>query len=150
MTPSQTEGIRHQKYPTYVHCSITVVPPSPKLFVSFALRTAVFEIFHILGFPLTPMLNFKVQQVFLIFWQIAKIYITLYSPMTGVFLIKVWPRLDENCRRSSVLKFPAPYGSVLTKNAKCHKIFKFWQIAKSTYSLNSLVINILTIKFGCN
>ncbi len=62
---------------------------------------------------------------------------------------KVWARLDENCR-SSVLKFPAPYGSVLTKISKCHKIFKFWQITKNSYSLNSLMTNILTIKFGWN
>ncbi len=34
----------------------------------------------------------------------------------------VWPRSDENCRRSSVLKFSAPYVSVLTKISKCHQI----------------------------
>ncbi len=32
--------------------------------------------------------------------------------------------------RSSVLKFPDPYGSVLTKISKYHKIFNFWQITQ--------------------
>ena len=62
---------------------------------------------------------------------------------------KVWPRLDKN-GRSSILKFPAPYGSVLTKISKCHKIFKFQQIAKKGYSLNSLVTNILKIWLELN
>ncbi len=87
MTPHQTQGIGHEKYPTYVHCST----PDSQIFVHFALRLAVFEIFHILGLPLTPMLKFQSAKFFFIFWQIAKISITLYSPMAAVFIIKFGP-----------------------------------------------------------
>ena len=58
--------------------------------------------------------------------------------------------MDENGRKSSVLKFPAPYGCVLTKISKWHNIFKFWEIVKNGYSLNSLVTNIIAVKFVCN
>ncbi len=53
MTPNQTQGIGHQKYPTYVHGSTLSL-------VRFSLRSAIFEIFHILGFPLTPILKFQI------------------------------------------------------------------------------------------
>ena len=91
-------------------------------------------------------------QFFFNFYQIANISITtLHSPMTAVFIIKSgWPWSDENCTRSRVLKFPAPYGSVLTKMSKWHKIFKFWQITKNSYSLNSLMTNMLTMNLDWN
>ncbi len=38
--------------------------------------------------------------------------------------------------------------SVLTKISKWHEILKFWQITKNSYSLNSLVTNMLIIKSG--
>ena len=57
----------------------TVVPWVPN-FIRFALRSAVFEIFCIISFPLTPMLKFQSAIKCLIFWQITKISITLYSP----------------------------------------------------------------------
>ena len=80
MTLNQTQATGHEKYPIYVHCS----SQSPKCFVRFALRSAVFEIFRNLGFQLTLMLKLQ----FFIFGQITKIAITLYSPMTAVFIIK--------------------------------------------------------------
>ncbi len=49
---------------------------------------------------------------------------------TFIFLYEIWLGSPENCRRSSVLKSPAPCGPVLTKNSNCHKIFNFQQIAK--------------------
>ncbi len=71
----------------YVHS----LHPEAQIFVRFALRSAVFEIFHNLGFPMTPMLKFRSATKFLIFCQIAKISTTLYSPMTAVFIIKFGP-----------------------------------------------------------
>ncbi len=42
--------------------------------------------------------------------------------MSAVFIIKFGPDQTKNCRRSNILKFPAPYGSVLTKISKCHNL----------------------------
>ncbi len=56
---------------------------------------------------------------------------------------------DKICRRSSVLKFSAPYGHMLTKISMCHKSFKFLHIKKSI-SLYSLMTNLLRIKFDWN
>ncbi len=50
MTPDQTQRIGHEKYPLNVHCSIPQTPT--QIFVPVALRLAVFEIFHTLGFPI--------------------------------------------------------------------------------------------------
>ena len=60
--------------------------PKSQIFVSFTLRSAIFEIFHILGFLLTPMLKFQSATKFLIFWQIAKISI-IYIPLSHVFIM---------------------------------------------------------------
>ena len=82
--PNQIEGIGHQKYPTYVHSST----PSPNF--RFALRSAVFKILHAFTiFPLTPMLKFQSATKFLISWQIAKAFITLYSLMATLLIIKL-------------------------------------------------------------
>ena len=71
--------------------------------------------------------------------------------MTAFFIIKFgsnWIK-TVNCRRSSVVKFPAPYGPVLTKNVtKCHKIFNFWQIAKTFITFYSSITTLYIIKFG--
>ena len=47
MTPNQTQAIGHEKRPTYMHFG---TPSQSQIFVRFALRPAVFEILHILGF----------------------------------------------------------------------------------------------------
>ena len=86
-TPNQTQGIGHQN--TLHLC--TVAPRVPNFRFFLALRSAVFEIFHILGLPLTPTLISKCHNFFFIFWQIAKMSITLYSTMTTVFVIKFGP-----------------------------------------------------------
>ena len=97
----------------------------PKIFARFALRAGVFKILHIFWiFPLTPMLKFQSATFFFNFWQIAKTFITLYSLMNALFIINFGSHWHKNCR-SSVLKFPAPYGPALTKISKCNKIFKF-------------------------
>ena len=82
MTPNQTQGIGHHKYPTYMHCST----PSPT-FSSVSLYDQPF----LRHSAVTPILKFKSDTKFLIVWQIAKISITLYSPMTAVFIIKFGP-----------------------------------------------------------
>ena len=83
------------------------------------------DIAHFGIFPLTPMLKFQSATDFLIFGRSPK-HITLHS-FIALFIIyyifiiycliyhKVWLRSDKNCRRSSILKYPAPYGPVLTK-----------------------------------
>ena len=109
------------------------------------------EILHISCFPLTPMLKFQKCHKLLIFLADNQNIRNFIFPYDCRIYHKVWPRSDENCTRSSILKFPAPYGPVLTwltKISKCHKFFTFWQIGKNSYSVNSLVTNILTIKFG--
>ena len=91
--------------------------PKSKIFVRFPLQLAVFEIFHILGFPLTPMLKFQSAINFIKLGRLPR------------RVIACIPLL--NCWRSSVLKFPAPYAPVLTKIFKCHHLGNFWQIAKT-------------------
>ena len=59
-------------------------------------------------------------------WPIAKKSNIRYSTMVAQCPHNVWVIWDENCERNSVLKFPAPYGPVLTKNVptkKCHNFF---------------------------
>ncbi len=70
--------------------------------------------------------------------------------MTALFVIKFGTRLDQNCRRSTVLKFPAPYASVLTKLSKCHKICNFWQIDKTFITFYSPTATLFIVKFGSN
>ncbi len=61
MTSNQTQGIRHQKYPTYVHYST----PSPK-FSSVSLYDYPFLRYrHLRLSPLTPMLKFQSATKFL-------------------------------------------------------------------------------------
>ncbi len=43
---------------------------------------------------------------------------------------EVWLTFDENCRRSSALKFPVPYGPVFTKFSKGHKCLSFGRSPK--------------------
>ncbi len=56
------------------------------------------------------------------FLEIAKAFLCFYSPMTTLFMIKIWIKSDENCRRNSVLKFLPPYDTMLTKTKKFVKI----------------------------
>ena len=64
------------------------------------------------------------------FWQIAKKYVIfLYC----LIYRKVWFRSDKNC--SSVLNCSAPYGPVLTKCSKCHKMFPFGEYRQNIYNL---------------
>ena len=127
MTPNQTQGIGQQKYHTFLHCSTL----SPK-FSFCSTISRFFEIFRILGFPLSPML---VCHTIFKTWLIPKKNNSLYSIMVAQCPHKVWLTSDENCGRSSILKCPAaPYGPVFTKISKCHKIFNFSQITKKVIS----------------
>ena len=125
MTPNQTQGIGHQKYCIYVHCST----PSP-IFSSVLLYDYLFSRYSTFRFPIDSYLKIlKCHKIFNT-WPIGKKSNSLYSTMVTQCPHKVWLTSDENSRRRSVLKFPAPYGPVLTKISKSHRIFKFWQIAK--------------------
>ncbi len=56
--------------------------------------------------------------------------------MTALFIMKFG--LDRmKTAGGVVLKFPAPYGPVLTKISKCHKMFNFEQITKTSVTLSS-------------
>ena len=83
--PNQIQGIGHQKYLKYVHCSTL----SPQIFICFALRSAVFKLIeHFRIFPLTLMLKFQSQNIY-----------TFIFPYDCLIYHKVWLRLDKNGRR---------------------------------------------------
>ena len=115
MTPNQTQGIGHQKY--FPQCT---VGPESQIFVRFALGSAIFEIFHILGFPIDSFVNISKCHAILKLGRLPRKLITCWSNVLTKLL--AW---DENCKRRSVLKFPAPYGPVLRKVSNCHNIFNF-------------------------
>ncbi len=121
--------------------------PECQIFI-FTLRLTVFEVFHILGFYID---HVKIQSatIFLKLGRLPNKINSLYSTMVANVLIKFGLRSDENCRRSSDLKFPPPYGPLLTKISKCHKIFDFWQIAKKVIAYSPMT-NICIITFGLN
>ncbi len=118
MTPNQTQGIGQQKYPTYVHCDT----PSPNFRPFHSIISRFWDIFHILGFPLTPVLKFQSATKFY-FWADYQHIRNFSFPHDYLIYHKIWFWLDETWRRSRVLKFPAPYGSVLTKSSNCHNFF---------------------------
>ena len=82
-----------------------------------------------LGFPIDFQVKISKCHKIFNFWQIAKTFITTFH-YNCLTYYKVWLRSDQNCKRSNILKFRAPYSPVLTKISKCHKIFtfgRFWQ-----------------------
>ncbi len=138
MTP--TERIRHKKY-----LQMQYQDHKSQILIHFSLfydqpRCCTFQ-----DSPLTPMLKF--QSATKIMADRQNIY-NFTFPYDCLSYTQVWLRSDQNCWRSSVLKFSAPYGPVLTKISKQHKSFKFWQIAKTSNSLYSLMTTILTIQFS--
>ncbi len=84
MTPNQTQGIRHQKYPRPVHCST----PSPK-FSSVSLYDQPFSRYCTFTIcPLTSMLKFQSATKFLIFRKLPKHLLILHFFMTALLIIK--------------------------------------------------------------
>ncbi len=124
MTPNQTEAIGHQKYLSYIYALYA----RSQIFVRFALRLAIFEIFHILGFPIDSHVV-KISKDHKT-WPIAKKSDSLYSTMVASSH-NVWLTWDEKYRRRSVLKLSIPYGPVLGKISNCHRIFNFGRSLKS-------------------
>ena len=114
MTPNQTQGISLQKYPTYLYCSAL----RSQIFIRFALRTTIFEIFHILGFPVDSHVKISKCHNIFKFWQIAKMCHNVLFTHNYLIYHKVWLRSDENWRRNSILKFLLPWGPMLTKTKK--------------------------------
>ena len=73
------------------HCPMsTVVPRVPNICPFRSTISRFQDITHFKIFPLTPMLKFVPQKChkICIFWEIAKIFITLYFPITTSFTIK--------------------------------------------------------------
>ena len=138
MTPNQIQSMGHEKYLRYmyVHCSTL----SPK-FSSASLYDR--DIPH-LTFPIDSHVKISKCHKIFNYWQIAKISIN-YIPYDCLIYHKVWLRLDKNYRSSSVLKFPAPYGSASPKISKCPKMFNFWQIAKISIALHSPMTTLFVI-----
>ena len=67
----------------------TLVPRVPN-FRSFRSTISRFQdIAHFRILPLTPMLKVQSATFFFNFWQISKTFITLYSLMTALFIIKL-------------------------------------------------------------
>ncbi len=116
MTPDQTQAIRHEKYAIYVEQK-TVSPKlsAVLLYCQLFSRHCTFCYFpinsHATKFVRLGLLPRKEHQpVF---------------PHGSQCPHKVWFTLDENCRTSSILKFPGPYGLVLRNLSRYHKIFNF-------------------------
>ena len=89
-------------------------------------------------FSFTPMLKYKVPQIFYFLQDRQDIY-NFTFPYNCLIYHKVWLRSDQKCRRSSVLKFPL-LCTVLAKISKCHKILNFWQIAKTFVTFSPMCI----------
>ncbi len=116
MTGNQTQGIGHQKCPTYVHC----INPSPK-FCPFRSTISLFETFHILGFPLTPILKFQSATIFLKLGRLPRKVTACIAPWCPHVLIKFgWYEM----KTVGVIAFEisSPIWSCVNK--------KNWQIAK--------------------
>ncbi len=79
-------------------------------------------------FPIDFHVKISKCHKFLILADHQKIY-KFMVPYDCLMYHKVWLRSDKNCR-STVLKFPAPYGPVLTKFFKVPYNLQFWEITK--------------------
>ncbi len=94
----------------------TVVPRVSKFSSVLFYNQPFSKILHILRFPIDSHVNISKCHIFKNFWQMPKTFITLYFPYcmpACLIYTKVWLRSDQNCRSSSILKFPAPYSPVL-------------------------------------
>ena len=107
----------------------TVIPRVPNFHPLRSTINRFQDIAHFRFFPSTPMLKFQSATLFLFLADRQNIYNFAFRHDCRIYH-KVWLKSAKNCR-SSVLKFPAPYGPVLTNISKCHTIFNFWQIAKT-------------------
>ena len=81
--PKPTQGIRYQKYPTYVHCSTPSHKRPCRSTISHFQDIAHFRIF-----PLTLILKFQSAIKYLNFGRSPIYTITFYSLMTILFIIK--------------------------------------------------------------
>ncbi len=93
-------------------------PESHQNFVSFALRSAVVEIFHVLGFPIDSNVKISTRHKFRKTCPIAKKSKSLHSPMVANVLIKFGWDPMKTVGEVLFLKFSAPYGPVLGKKIK--------------------------------
>ena len=149
MTPNQTQGIGHQKQLSTITSICALWYLESQIFIRFTLRSAIFEIFHILGSPFIPII--KISKCHKIFktWLIAKKSNSLYFTMVANVLIKFGWHWMKTLGGVAFWNFQ-PHGPVLRKIPKCHNIFKFWQIAKKSNSLYQPLIMTLGMKLGWN
>ena len=102
-------------------------PECPK-FCPFRSAISRFQDIPHLDFPIDPHVKISKCHKFLADHQ--NIY-NVISPYDCLIYHKAWLRSDKNCRRSSVLKCPAPYGPVLTKMPVNKSAIKFVIFGKS-------------------
>ncbi len=84
MPSNQTQGIGHQKYPTYVHSS-TQSPNFLPVWV-YDLPFSRYSTFY--DFPIDSHVKISKCHKIFKFWQIANIYHNFCSLMTPLFIIK--------------------------------------------------------------
>ena len=81
LSPKQTQGIGHQKYPTYVHCST----PS-RNFLSISLYDQPFSRYSTFkDFPIESHFKFQSATFFLKIWPIARKVIACIPPWQPMF-----------------------------------------------------------------
>ncbi len=124
MTANQTQRIGHEKYPTYA-------PPRTAKPIFHPFRSTINHFQVIAYFKSFPSdCHVKISKCHKMFrtLPIANKCDSLCSTVVANVL-KVWMRWHGNCRRSSILQFPASYSPVLTTTTttkiKCHKLFSF-------------------------
>ena len=149
MTPNQTEVMGHQKYLPHLHNR-----PRVQNFCPF--WTTINRFRDIPHFRFSHWLSdvrrrpyVKISKCYKIFkpWPTAKKSDSLYFTMV-VQCPHTWFGWHQ---MKTVGGIAAPYGPVLRKMSKCHKIFIFfWQIAKISMTLYSPMTAVFVIKFGPN
>ena len=109
MTANQTQGIGHQRSPTYVHCSTSC--PN---FSSISLYDHQFSrCWTFYDFPIdSHVKNFKVSQKNFNFWQIVKNVIAYISPLYDT-VYEIWLKSDGNWSPKSKLILAPNYDACM-------------------------------------
>ena len=136
MTPNQTQAIGHKKYPTWVSKFSTAS--------FYDLPFSKYSTSQV--FPLTPILKFQSAPKFY-FWQIAKISITLHSPVTALFILKFG---SDRIKTLGGVTFyiSSPIWPCVKKNFKVPQNLKFLADHPNIHILYSPMTNLFVITFG--
>ena len=121
MTPNWTQMTWPEKYSTYGNHENR----ESQIFIPFALRSTVSRYCTFYDFPIDSQVKFQTATKFLKLGQFQR-KVTPLFPHGSQRPHKIGLTLDENCRRSSILKFPALYNvwSCVNSNFKVHKLLK--------------------------